>query len=148
MDDHEDIVGESENIHETAWLPTALKSGIQLICPLCSNRFNSGRSFKVHATEDHGLKECEAERELEIRNRDRKEKALKVIREEKQRERQERRKQKHTSYEAYVDANNELRIRVPQSLDFKFTRNKLVIKENPETDNSDEEIDVLMNVYL
>lgn len=82
---------------------------------------------------------------MEIRNRDRKEKALKVIREEKQRERQERRKQKHTSYEAYVDANNELRIRVPQSLDLKFTKNKLVIKENPETDNSDEEIDVLMN---
>eukprot|EP00092_Neocalanus_flemingeri_P014578 GFUD01015727.1.p1 GENE.GFUD01015727.1~~GFUD01015727.1.p1 ORF type:complete len:1020 (-),score=204.84 GFUD01015727.1:156-3215(-) len=141
IDDHEEMVTEAENINEIAWLPTALKSGIQLACPLCSNKFNSGRSFKVHATEDHGLKECEAERELEIRNKDRKEKAFKVIREEKQRDRQERRKRKQTSYEAYVDANNELRIRVPQSLEFKSMK----MKKSPETDNSDEEIDVLMD---
>jgi len=144
MDDHEEIAAEQENISETAWLPTALKYGIQLTCPLCSNKFNSGRSFKVHATEDHGLKECEADRELEIRNRDRKEKALKVIREEKTRERQERRKRKHNAYEAYIDSNNELRIRVPQNLDLHLT-NSNCIKENTDMDNSDEEIDVLMN---
>jgi len=145
IDDHEEIVSEAENTNEIAWLPIALKSDIQLACPLCSNKFKSGRSFKVHATEDHGLKECEADRELEIRNRDRKEKALKVLREEKQRERQERRKRKQTSYEAYVDANNELRIRVPQNLEFNLAKNKKLNEESPETDNSDEEIDVLMN---
>lgn len=145
IDDHEDIVGETDNVDESAWLPTALKAGIQLICPLCSNKFNSGKSFKVHAEEDHGLKECEADRELEIRNRDRKEKALKFIRDEKQRERQERKKRKQNTYEAYVDSNNELRIRVPQNLELKFSKTKSGKEEKLDSDNSDEEIDVLMN---
>ena len=91
------------------------------------------------------MKECEADGELDIRNRDRKEKALKVIKEEKLRERQERRKRKQTAYEAYVDANNELRIRVPQSVDLKLSINKCITKDNTDADNSDEEIDVLMN---
>ena len=91
------------------------------------------------------MKECEADGELDIRNRDRREKALKVIKEEKLRERQERRKRKQTAYEAYVDANNELRIRVPQSVDLKLSINKCITKDNTDADNSDEEIDVLMN---
>ena len=141
IDDHDDLMldADDENVNETSWLPDALKSGIQLSCPhkFCPNKFNSGRSFKVHMTEDHGLDETDAERELEIRNRQRKEQVMKARKEQKLKERDERRRRKR-SYEAYVDSNNELRIRVP--LKPSETNHK-----GKQSDPSDEEIDVLVD---
>ena len=115
LDDHEDIVTEDDAVKEGAWLDIALKFGIQLNCPMCSNTFKSGRSFQVHVTEDHGVTENEAEAQLESRNKDRKEKAIRVLREEKQKEREARRRKRQLAYEAYIDNNNELKVRLPKS---------------------------------
>ena len=120
IDDHEDIIGLEDNIPDSTWLPSALKFGIQLNCPLCSNTFRSGRSFQVHVTEDHGVSEREAEVQLDARNRERKEKVLNRLREEKRQEREARKKKRRLSYETYIDNNNEMKVRLPRSSSSTF----------------------------
>ena len=140
IDDHEETGLDSEEAttSNAAWLPTALRAGIQLTCPVCPNTFNSGRSFKVHLNEDHGWDEMHADAEFDRRNDERREKASEVMAEERRRAREERRKRKQAGFEAYVDANNELRIRVPKGCDLDIR------SDNPENNeiNSEEEIDV------
>ena len=111
IDDHEDVIGVEENLPESAWLPSAQRFGVQLHCPLCPNTFKSGRSFQVHVTEDHGVTEREAEALLETRNKDRKEKVLKMLREEKRQERDARKRKRNLTYETYIDNNNEMIVR-------------------------------------
>ena len=140
IDDHEECGLETEDTAGLAssWLPTALRAGIQLCCPVCPNMFNSGRSFKVHLDEDHGWSESQAEAELARRNEERREKVVEVIAEEKKRQREERKRKKQTGFEAYVDSNNELRIRVPKGCDLSITSDS----PDEQQSNSEEEIDV------
>ena len=116
LDDHEEVVDEEDSVKESDWVSVALKHKIQICCSLCTNKFNSGRSFKVHMAEDHGLSDSEAERELDKINKERKEKSIKVMREEKLKAKEERRKKRRVSFEAYIDGNNELKIRMPSSI--------------------------------
>ena len=113
IDDHEDVIGVEENLPDSVWLPSATRFGVQLHCPLCPNTFKSGRSFQVHVTEDHGVSEREAEVHLEARNKDRKEKVLKKLREEKRQESDARKRMRNLTYETYIDSNNEMKVRLP-----------------------------------
>ena len=81
IDDHEETGLESDeaSTSSTSWLPTALRAGIQLTCPVCPNTFNSGRSFKVHLSEDHGWDDVQADAEFGCRNDERREKAGEVM---------------------------------------------------------------------
>lgn len=113
-DDHEEAgLDPEESSTPSSWLPAALRAGIQLTCPTCPNTFNSGRSFKVHLSEDHGWNEAQAEAEFGRRNDERRERAWEAMAEERKRQKEERKRRKQSGFEAYVDANNELRIRVP-----------------------------------
>ena len=114
LDDHEEVVDQEDSMKESDWISLALKHKIQICCSLCSNKFNSGRSFKVHMLEDHCLPDSEAERELEKKNKERKEKSIKVLREEKLKAREERKRKRQISFEAYIDGNNELKVRMPK----------------------------------
>ena len=135
LDDHEEVVDEEDSGKESDWISTALKHKIQICCSLCSNKFNSGRSFKVHMSEDHGLSDNETERELEKINKERKEKSIKVMKEEKIKAKEERKKKRQVSFEAYIDGNNELKIRMPKlSTD---SSKKLPITKNITVENSE-----------
>ena len=61
------------------------------------------------------MSEQEAELQLERKNKDRKEKAIKLLREEKQKEREARKKRRQLTYETYIDSNNEMKVRLPKS---------------------------------
>ena len=92
----------------------------------------------MHLSEDHGWDDAQADAEFGRRNDERREKAGEVMAEERRRAREERRRRKQAGFEAYVDANNELRIRVPKGCDLAIR------SENPDDKeiNSEEEIDV------
>ena len=111
IDEHEDVVVESEDISESVWLAAAVKHGIKLHCPFCSNTFNSGRSFQVHLAEDHELTDMEAQDHLVNKNKERKEKAVKALHDLKQKEREARKKRRQLTHEAYIDNNNVIRVR-------------------------------------
>ena len=101
-------------------LDIAVKAGIQLNCPLCSNTFKSARSFSVHMTDDHNLEEKQAELELQKKNKERKEKVKRIIGDQKRKEKEDRKRRRDSTYEAFVDTNNEIRVREPSNNPMKF----------------------------
>jgi len=111
IDDHDDKVSGLKFEDEMNWMKVAQRSGIKLDCPMCANLFSSERSFKVHLTEDHLLSECDAISSFIAENAERKKKTLLKIRQEKEKRKEERARLKQHSYEAYVNAEGELRVR-------------------------------------
>ena len=116
LDDHDDVIVVEDTTLESTWLAAAVKHGIKLNCPFCSNTFQSGRSFQVHVAEDHDRTDDQAKEHLDQKNKERKEKAQKLVKEEKQRAREARKRRRQLSYEAYIDNNNELCVRQPKTV--------------------------------
>lgn len=135
IDDHDDVVTHGdENDSEGAWLDLAIKAGILLNCSLCTNTFKSVRSFSVHMTDDHSLTDHQAEVELDKRNKERKERALELLKDRRRKEKEERKKRRELTYEAYMDQNNEIKVRKPKILKNNELKN-LNVAEYPQDSN-------------
>lgn len=96
------------------WLGVAQRENIRLHCPMCENTFiaEGSRSFKVHLTDDHCVSEAEADRHYRECNKQRRDRAMVVLKREKEEERLKRTKGQQDILEAYVDEKTlELRVR-------------------------------------